>query len=222
MHWRRAVGLIIEPLWRGAGDQTTGHHIKSLYGHHKVRSKYISSLVLNTHTLGLDWRQPDIYDNIISYGVTHCDIVFIPRWRKRGDSSPWMCCGSKRCCRWRRRASGSPGDDSAERRQQRRQRTGARLIGWDLTSALVNTRVGECGRYHGRVFHQRHVVAAERHHEQHRPDILEATDPLPALRPLAANVVHPVHRGSKRVRPIGTRNWAEEGGVVGFKSQTTN
>lgn len=77
------------------------------------------------------------------------------------------------------------------------------LIGWDLASGLrllwlVSMSICEGGTewrpYHGGVFHQGHVVTAERHHEQHRPDILETTNPLPPLGSLASNIVHPTQR----------------------------
>lgn len=52
--------------------------------------------------------------------------------------------------------------------------------------------------YHGGVFHQGHVVPAERHHEQHRPDVLETANPLPPLSSLASNIVHPKRREMER------------------------
>lgn len=60
--------------------------------------------------------------------------------------------------------------------------------------------VVECRSYRGMVFNQGHVVAAERHHKQHGPDILKATDPLPPLRPLASNVIHPAQRDRRAKR----------------------
>lgn len=58
--------------------------------------------------------------------------------------------------------------------------------------------VTKCGSYHGGVLHQGHVITAERHHEQHRPDVLETTNPLPPLSPLASNIVHPTQRDGER------------------------
>lgn len=54
------------------------------------------------------------------------------------------------------------------------------------------------GSYHGGLLHHGHVVAAQWHHKQHRPHVLEAADPLPAFRPLASHVVHP---GERRESP---------------------
>lgn len=54
--------------------------------------------------------------------------------------------------------------------------------------------------YHRGLLHQSHVVSTERHHKQHRPDVLEAADPLPPLSPLAAHIVHPSHTEIEKER----------------------
>ena len=60
--------------------------------------------------------------------------------------------------------------------------------------------------HHGRVLHQCHVVAAERHDEQDRPYILETANPLPPLRPLPAHIIHPLWRKERE------RKGGREGG----------
>lgn len=56
--------------------------------------------------------------------------------------------------------------------------------------------------YHSGVFHQSHVVTAERHHKQHGPDILETANPLPTLSSLASNVIHPADKETERARMV--------------------
>lgn len=98
-----------------------------------------------------------------------------------------MCCGRTRCCRWQRRDSCSPEYDSA----------GTRRRASPSSRKAASTGTEPRRLYRGMVFHQGHVITAERHHKQHRPDVLEATDPLSALSPLASNVVHPTHTHTK-------------------------
>lgn len=63
-----------------------------------------------------------------------------------------------------------------------------------LESMSICEGVIECSLYHRGVFHQSHVVTAERHYKQHSPDILETTNPLPPLSSLASNVIHPANK----------------------------
>lgn len=110
--------------------------------------------------------------------------------------SPSMCCGRTRCCRRRRRDSCSPEYDSAGARRQQ----GRCVI---VRASSGGTDPNGPGLYHGRVLHQGHVVAAERHHKQHRPHVLEATDPLPPFGPLASDVVHPAHADQRQNSTAG-------------------
>lgn len=72
-----------------------------------------------------------------------------------------------------------------------------------------------CGSHHGRILHQRHVVPAQSHDEQHGPDVLEAADPLPPLRPLASNVIQPAEETQDKRNGDGDHLGMIAGGMMG-------